>query len=46
MVESRSLGVAPVLWQVIDGVDIVVDDGMLVDAWADDSVILIDEDFD
>lgn len=46
MVQSGSLGVAPVLWEVFDGLDIIVDDGMLFDAGADDSVAGLGEDID
>jgi hypothetical protein len=46
LVEPWSLGVAPVLGEVIAGVEFVVDDGMLVDAGANDAIIFFDKDFD
>lgn len=46
MVQSGSLGIAPVLGEVVDGLDIVVDDGMLVDAGSHDSVAGLGEDID
>ena len=46
MVQSGSLGVAPVLREVFDGVDLVVDDGVLFDAGSYDTVAGNGEYFD